>query len=1178
MWWLLLVACDPSGPRPDGLARAVRTDGPRVRWDVSARPLPEIPLPNDAATRLDPSTPTGRRLNISEEAPTETERQVRRTFNQMDGFGTYAPIYVSFDRPLDLAPIAAAHSDDWDFRDDLVYLLNVDRGCERFGEEVALEMGHGQIPVTLMDRGERSPDPLAPGGFRMDGRGVYFEFDDHADSNNLLFEDRYEDLDDDGVLDPGEDLDGDGRLDVPNFLDPRACLGEEPGTVAHDRCVADHLLSWYDRQSDTLILRSLWPLEQQCTYAVVLTRGLTGEDGEPIQSPFPMVNAADQTADLAAVPELLSRYGKGRDDVAFAWTFTTGSMTRDLEALRAGLYGSGPLARLAEEFPVSGFRPWTRGELAARAGASERLDPAAADDRLLPGACFGGAMTYLWGQVLGEWPANMCSIEADLSAVGHAFGGTFRAPDLLVDRDGIATEAYPANADEVWSLDPATGEAVYGATEVTFWCALPIEKEEGCTPGNPDGEPFCAPFPVILYGHGYGGSRAEISLHMGRHAAMGYAMCGLDYYGHGLNRWQQDPQAAFALAAAAPEFAALGVPDLPALLTNGRDRDLDNDGLADPGADQWTADVFHTRDMVRQHALELTQFVRILRHMDGETGDGAGGVLGDLDGDGRPELGGPDNTIGAWGISLGGIVSGVLAGSEPGLDAVSPNAGGGGLTDLSSRSTQAGVPEAVVLPMLGPLVAACLPADEHDRPLPVGEATDRDCLEGKGSYAGPYAGGQLRLAFLVQNNARRELHEFARVEGVRPGDRIRVENLTNGERAEKALSERGWVRLAAAADALDPIERRSLIGLSGDAPGPGRADDNTLLGDALRITVTGPDGAVRGVVESFQDEVTFQGTVYGPGSALVAMQDGLGYERNTPDLRRFVGIAQHAIAPADPATWAVHTRLEPLDVPYDPFRSGGNTRVLHMPTGGDSQVPVSTGIAAARAAGVLGDWRRDESLPAEHGWRALFVPDPRLGATPDDVLIDQYVVEGDDRLQRWAGYDLNPNVLFDVDDVSDGAAAWSCGPSDWSALNGENECPAEFLGQEVFFGAPHPPDGRALRRDAPRGDGTFDALRVPLLRPAGQHGIYNAQAFRPFDADAYMVNFTVNYLGSRGADTRHRAGCDCASSALPAFSVGGDPYHPGLDRACEPADLNVCDASCAADFGIVTPPAAACAP
>ena len=51
-----------------GLGATQRTGGPQVVWDLEALPLPEIPLPNDQATRLDPSSPTGRRLNVSTRA------------------------------------------------------------------------------------------------------------------------------------------------------------------------------------------------------------------------------------------------------------------------------------------------------------------------------------------------------------------------------------------------------------------------------------------------------------------------------------------------------------------------------------------------------------------------------------------------------------------------------------------------------------------------------------------------------------------------------------------------------------------------------------------------------------------------------------------------------------------------------------------------------------------------------------------------------------------------------------------------------------------------------------------------------------------------------------------------------------------------------------------------------
>jgi hypothetical protein len=308
------------------------------------------------------------------------------------------------------------------------------------------------------------------------------------------------------------------------------------------------------------------------------------------------------------------------------------------------------------------------------------------------------------------------------------------------------------------------------------------------------------------------------------------------------------------------------------------------------------------------------------------------------------------------------------------------------------------------------------------------------------------------------------------------------------------------------------------------------------------------------------------------------LQQGLGYRRNQPDFRRFFGLVQSAISPADPGVWASHAFLQPLDFPYDPHTEGGNTRVLVMPTAGDANVAVHTGISMGRAAGTLGSWLRDPSLPPEYGWRELFVPDPRLGVSPDRYLVDTKMAEGDPRFQRFDDNPLNPSVIFDVENTSDGEAAFSCGPSDWSAIIGENNCPPELEGQEVFFPVPRPAEGQHLRHDRPRGDGTADAFRIPLLRPGGQHGIYNAQSFRVFDNDAYMVNFTVRYLGSRGRELAHEAGCDCSATALPAFLVGGEPSHPGRDQACTPDDLKLCSDTCAAAWGIETPAEAACAP
>lgn len=1168
-----------------GLGATQRTGGPQVVWDLEALPLPEIPLPNDQATRLDPSSPTGRRLNVSTRAVTDYESKIRAKFNTYDGFGTYAPISVRFDAPLALGPIRTAFEND-DFRDDPFFVLNVDPECTRYGEEVALDMGRGRFPTVLFARGARLPDPEAPDGHLVGGGNIYFPLDPHATANNGVYEEFDEDRDGDGELDPLEDTDFDGRLDHPNFEDPAACAAETPGTPAHDRCVTDHLLTWYERETNSLVLRPLWPLEQRCTYAVVLTDRLVGEGGEPIESPFPGVNPREQTEALGPVPGLLKRYGLGAGNITFAWSFTTGSMTHELEALRAGLYGEGPFARLASLFPAeNGWDLWKRRELVLEPSDVDVISRAGGDPdgRVVPGACAGAAFSQFW-QLRREWAANLCAIEGDMTALGGVFAGTFDAPNLLVDSEGVGTTAYPSDNDESWSLDAAKGTARLGRSKVTFWCTLPREAESGCSEGNPEGKPFCKPYPVILYSHGYGGSRIEpITSHVGRTAAMGYAMCTLDAYGHGLDviaraiRGESGPPEGDALLfkLAAGIFRTLGAPDLPLMLTRGRDRDLNNDGQPDSGADMWTADLFHTRDMVRQTVLEYIQFVRLLRSMDGQVRD-ADGLLGDVDGDGTVDLGGPENVIGMWGISLGGILTGVMAGAEPGLDAASPNAGGGGLVDVALRSSQAGVPDAVMLPMMGQLVGGCLGHDAHQRPVKPGEMSVGDCFRPPGLEGEPSPGGVLRLALYAQDNARARVLEFARIEGVAVGDRIELRNLDNDEVRAGFVNERGQFRIGVPSDAVNAVDRRSRLGLPDTQTTPFELEDPTRFADRLELTVyEGLSARVRAKVDTFQQQVEFQGSVYLAEKPLVALQEGLGFKRNSWEFRRFLGLAQHGIGPADPAVWATRSILEPdLDAPG---RRPGGTRVMHMPTAGDPQVPVNTGISAARAAGVLGSWLRDPDRPAEEGWRELFETDARYGMSKDAYLVANHVYEGVGRLQRYADNPVNPNVIFDVDDVSDGKSRWSCGESDWSAINGESGCPPEVIGQEVEFDVPNPEPGKGLRADYARSpdDEGRDGLRVPVLRPAGQHGIYNAQPFRTFDNDAFMVNFTTRYLGTGGRVTRHEAGCDCSASAVPNFTQNGQHLNT-VGVLCDETRLRVCDAECAAAWGIRTPAEAAC--
>ena len=153
-----------------------------------------------------------------------------------------------------------------------------------------------------------------------------------------------------------KDLDQDGILDWPNFVDPTACDDLTAGSE-HDRCVADNLLTWYEA-SPTPDPPTHLAAEAGCAYAVVLTDRLTGEGGKVIDSPFPPRKPEDQTcgSHARAVHAGPIRALHRQHTVCLVVHHST--VTADMEALRAGLYGEG-VRQLRTVSSVSDSEPWT---------------------------------------------------------------------------------------------------------------------------------------------------------------------------------------------------------------------------------------------------------------------------------------------------------------------------------------------------------------------------------------------------------------------------------------------------------------------------------------------------------------------------------------------------------------------------------------------------------------------------------------------------------------------------------------------------------------------------------------------------------------------------------------------------------------------------------------------------
>jgi len=950
-----LLACALLAPAcsdlPDGLGPTSKSAGPQVVFDVFARPLPDIPLPNDFATRFDPTSPTGRRLNVSFEARTSFERTIRAGINELDGFGTYAPITVSFDAPIDIGALLERHGTDVDPSDDALYVVALDPDSPDYGEPVALDIGRGMFPATLPEGTVYHPGDPRQGAFA------------------LMFESVDEDTNGNGRLDPGEDTDQDGQLDVPN-VHPR---GATP---------ADGLMTFYERETNTLVLRPLVPLRERTEYAVVLTNRLVGEDGEPVRSPFATVNHTAQTRSLERLDDIFAMwdargFGVGRGDVAFAWTFTTQTVTADLIAVREGLYGIGPLAWLADAIPVD-VEP-----------AAATTDPLATSALVLPGATLTSLVSLAFADLFDLTQDQVNGLASDMGNIDYVVQGWFTSPDFLTSDAPVF--------EQRWDVDLAAGEARVTPARLPFLAVIPKE--------TPWARP---PFRVAIYSHGFGQARVEPLAFAPALATYGIATIAIDTWGHGINLSDADAD------------ALLGQADLLQLrpffetLLEGRATDVDGTGRVNAGADMFSAYAFHTRDTMRQSTVDHLQLVRAMRAFDGERawafdvdGDGTDDLAGDFDGDGLVDLGGPNQPYYVWGSSMGGLLSGVIGPLEPSIVGAAPVAGGAGLSMFGRRSRQDSVRNSTVMNVIGPIITGA-PGDSGETVV---------------DYHWSFA------------NELRE-NRVGTIDAA-PGDRLRLENRTAGTHVDGEVLADGTFALRIQVD----------------------------RGDALTLTVERSGGAVD-VLDTWSEDVFVrfdEPADSAAGAAWRTPNEGWGYHRGSPDLRRLVGLAQMVLEPGDPINYARHFVDEPLDIrPEGPTP----TNLLVISTLGDPMNPSDVHVAAARGAGLF-DLERD---------------DPRYGMPAIDWLVANHVLEGVCGYDRFAPNDDGDEVIFDPDALD--------------RLAGRGDDANEF-------GAPKPEPGDELRLTLETGTGQ-SGVRFGHMLPCGKHSFFLTDPTNAFNIDEYL--------------------------------------------------------------------------
>ncbi|MFN7143769.1 MAG: hypothetical protein ACK4YP_08350, partial [Myxococcota bacterium] len=704
----------------------------KVDWD--AKPLPDVPFPTDLATVVDPTSPTGLRLNVPLHTTTEMERHARTKLNTLPGFGIYSPITVGFQAALDLDNIATRHTNDTklgdaQFTDDAVFLIDVDPDSPDYGKPVALDVGHGRYPLDVPNTAR------------------YFPNDSRDTSPSVVFDTVDEDTNANGVLDWGEDTDNDGVLDKPNVY-------PEGGDARED------LLTWYEKQTNTLVVRPVRPLREKTTYAVVLTERLVGENGAPVRSPWEYVHHLRQEEALSPLRDALPDLGLSTDDVAFAWVFTTGDVTGDLRAARQGLLGKGSLAALDAAYPQ---------------GVTEAVQVHAIDGLEQTRLPAERLVTTLANLGLFDGAGADALIENYGTFADVIVGGAFTTPNFMGE-PGQGPGVWPEvdDSDDYWQVDGFNGTYTAQGERVSFTCVIPKDVPQ--------------PAPVVAFGHGYGSSRFDFLGFSWAFSRMGMAACAFDYPGHGPTVSPDEEELINTV------LDATGLLPFYDHLKDARYRDLDNDGVKDSGGDQWTADAFHTRDMVRQAAIDHAQFLDSVRACGtGEMTlpDGTKAKSCDWDGDGTPDIGGPDVKLYQIGGSLGGINTAVTAAVVDEVTAWAPVVPGGGLLDVAFRTEIGGAVEA----MHGRLMS----------PLFLGYPTED---------------GGLRVVQMINSVTDMVELTVATLPSFPAGGKVVVENLATGESKEGWIPADGTFRVGIAADAASAWEKRGIAGIPTDGPVP----------------------------------------------------------------------------------------------------------------------------------------------------------------------------------------------------------------------------------------------------------------------------------------------------------------------------------------------------------------------
>jgi hypothetical protein len=386
----------------------------------------------------------------------------------------------------------------------------------------------------------------------------------------------------------------------------------------------------WDTLTSTLHVQADEILDQHSRYALVVTRGVHDESGNPVEASAAFrhfrhnVRGEYKHALLDAI-HAARRIGAREEHLVTASVFTTQSVTSVLEKMRDQI---------------------------------KAATPGPADFRLGPGGtrtvfALDTVAGITWDQQTGNDPPAFTRVPVDLSllrlipgAVGSIAFGKYTSPDY---------EVHPG--EFIPPVGTRTGApAVQGTNEIYFNLFLPA------------GPRPVAGWPVAIYGHGNTESKARSFNVAAAMAAHGIATIAINAVGHGFG-----PVGMLTLTGTDGTFASFSA--------GGRGIDQNNDHRIAANEGFATAPprtVIFFADGIRQTVADLMQLVRVID------------IGVDVDGDGSPDL--DPSRIYYFGSSLGANYGTVFLSVDPSVRVGALNVAGAPIAENRRLAPAAGRP------------------------------------------------------------------------------------------------------------------------------------------------------------------------------------------------------------------------------------------------------------------------------------------------------------------------------------------------------------------------------------------------------------------------------------------------------------------------------------------------------